>query len=189
MIEQESKKAGNQIESLTVGRVRELLDYDPATGIFTRKICRGGPNPVGAVAGSKSPTKRYVYVRVDMKMLKGHRLAWFVTHGRWPSAEIDHINGDGFDNRISNLREATRSENMRNCGMKSNNTSGFKGCRRKAGSWHARITLQGRQYYLGKFKTGEAASVAYAEAAKKMHGEFIRGVQATHTEGVATTSS
>lgn len=174
MIEQESKKAGNQIESLTVGRVRELLDYDPATGIFTRKICRGGPSPVGSVAGSQNKVG-YVVVRVDMHLIKGHRLAWFVSNGAWPIAEIDHINGVKFDNRIANLREATRTENVRNVGFRKANTSGFKGCRLKGGKWEARISIgKGKLKWLGYFETPEQASEAYKQAAIKYHGEFVR---------------
>ena len=116
----------------------------------------------------------YIIVRVDMHLIKGHRLAWFMTHGSWPENEVDHVNGDKTDNRIENLRKATRSENMRNCGMKRNNTSGFKGCRLREKGWQARITLQGKQHHLGFFKTAAEASAAYEEAAKKLHGEFMR---------------
>lgn len=90
--------------------------------------------------------------------------------------QADHIDGDGLNNRRSNLRLATPSENARNQRRSRDNTSGFKGVwwhkgRRK---WQAQIMAGGRQQYLGLFNTAEAAHAAYCEAAKSLHGEFAR---------------
>lgn len=176
-----TKNNGKQYENLTIDRVRELLDYDPETGIFTRRIYRGGTKSISEPAGY-THSKGYRIVRVDLEMIKGHRLAWFMFYGEWPKKEIDHINGNKDDNRIANLRQADRSENMRNCGMKSNNTSGFKGCRLREKGWQARITLRGKQIHLGFFGTALEASAAYEAAARELHGEFTRVKQPTRLE-------
>lgn len=88
--------------------------------------------------------------------------------------EVDHVNGNKLDNRSANLRLATRSENMRNTGPQSNNTSGFKGVsfQKDSGMWSAKIGLHGVRHHLGLFRSAELAHAAYCEAAKRLHGEF-----------------
>jgi len=98
--------------SLTRERLMELVSYDPSTGLFTSKVSRP-PCKIGKVLGSKQAAG-YVEFRLDYKSYLAHRLAWFYIHGDWPVGEIDHINQDRTDNRISNLRDVTRSENNRN---------------------------------------------------------------------------
>lgn len=87
-------------------------------------------------------------------------------------AYVDHINGDGLDNRRCNLRESTHALNMRNKRLYRNNTSGFKGVTRRNGRWRACITCNGRRVRLGSFDTAEAAGRAYDAAARELHGEF-----------------
>lgn len=87
---------------------------------------------------------------------------------------IDHRNGKGLDNRRSNLRPATRSQNMMNKGLSKKNTSGFKGVSRSGGRWAAVIGNNGQQVYLGSFDTPQMAALAYDEAARKLHGEHAR---------------
>lgn len=108
--------------------------------------------------------------------VKAHRVAMALVMGAWPTDEVDHINGVRSDNRLSNIRLATRSENMRNKKIASHNASGFKGVfwctqRRK---WRANIRADGKNIYLGHFTTPEEAHRAYIDAAEKMHGEFAR---------------
>lgn len=92
------------------------------------------------------------------------------------SAQVDHISGDGLDNRRSNLRLATHAENAANEGLRANNKSGAKGVgwhgqRRK---WYARIRANGCRYNLGLFNTLEEAKAAYEAASKQLHGSFGR---------------
>lgn len=105
-----------------------------------------------------------------------HRIIWFLVNGAWPKMHIDHIDGDKHNNRLSNLREASRSENNWNKGIYKSNTSGYKGVcfNTKSGRWQAQIKKHGVRKYLGLFDTPEAAADAYWIAAKEMHGEFAR---------------
>jgi hypothetical protein len=90
--------------------------------------------------------------------------------------DVDHVNGNGLDNRRSNLRLATRSENLRNRGRNRNNKSGYKGVSlfRQTGRWQARIMHNGRYHHLGFFADPKTAHDAYSEACLRYHGEFAR---------------
>jgi len=155
-------------------RVLELLDYNPDTGIFTRRVSRGS-QLAGSVAGTKH-VNGYICIQIDGKIYLAHRLAWLLSHGFIPS-EIDHINLIKDDNSIVNLRPATRQEIGRNTGKRVNNTSGFKGVsfHKASGKWNARAQdANGKRSHLGYFPTPEAASVAYEAYAMKLHGAFYR---------------
>lgn len=97
---------------ITQDRLRELLHYDPDTGIFTRLVSTGWRGKVGDVAGYKNPDG-YLVIMIDYKLYLAHRLAWLYTYGRFPEV-TDHINGVRDDNRIVNLREVTNWENAQN---------------------------------------------------------------------------
>ena len=86
-------------KSLTAERLREVLDYDPDTGVFTRKVRTASSVKVGDVAGSLNG-KGYIRIRVDGRLYFAHRLAWLYVHGEWPVDQVDHINGIKNDNRI-----------------------------------------------------------------------------------------
>jgi hypothetical protein len=148
--------------------IRGLLSYDPATGEFRWR-------KTGIVAGSPSH-HGYWKVRVLRRTCYAHRLAWFYVHGTWPIAHIDHINGNGCDNRIANLRVATRSQNLSNARKPKTNKSGFKGVSRckKTNKWRAQIQKDGKVRALGHFERPEDAHAAYCAAAKELHGQFWR---------------
>lgn len=105
--------------------MKDRLSYDRETGgFFWRK--RSGSQCAGNKAGTVS-ADGYVKIKITGKMFMAHRLAWLFTYGDWPRGEIDHINGDRADNRISNLRDVSRSANQRNAKRRRDNTSGITG--------------------------------------------------------------
>jgi hypothetical protein len=158
--------------TLTAHRLRCLLGYCPDTGRFVKK---GSLGEVGHLKRDDCG-KNYVIIRLDRKKYRAHRLAWLYVHGHWPSGHIDHVDGNGVNNAISNLREATNSQNCMNRGAQSNNQSGYKGVSwyKRDGKWIAKIAVGGKQTNLGYFSTAEEAHAAYAAAAAELHGEFAR---------------
>lgn len=158
----------------TAERVRELLDYDPATGTFTWRV-RCGRQAAGKPAGCVGPNG-YVLVSIDGTLLTAHRLVWFLETGEWPESDIDHRDLDTAHNQIDNLRLATRAQNNANCLPHKNNTSGFKGVHwdKKNEKWVAQITVNRKNRKIGRFLRIEDALAAYAGAAKAAWGDYAR---------------
>ena len=153
--------------------INQLLAYELETGIFTWRVSRGGWG-AGRVAGRLNPDG-YIRIGFNGKQIPAHIIAWAIAHGEWPSQKIDHINGVRSDNRISNLRLATQSQNVANSRIRSNNTSGYKGVSMVAsGRWLATIKVHGKSRNLGTHDTPEAAHEAYMMAAQAAFGEFSR---------------
>lgn len=155
---------------LTAARLRELLHYEPETGVFTRAMHRGGGRKVGDVAGSLDK-KGYRVIAIDGRAYKAHRLAWLYMTDRWPAEQIDHRNRQRADNRWRNLREADNAQNQQNIGLRSNNSSGFHGVswHRGQSKWCARITVDKRLRSIGYFRDPSEAGAAYAAAKRALH--------------------
>ncbi len=153
-----------------VARVRELLNYDPETGVLTWRVARRGPAVAGSVAGT--PVRGYVHVMVDGTLFYAHRLAWLLATGDDPGAsQVDHRDGNRANNRLANLRLATHAENARN---QRKQTTGryLKGAwRLPSGRFQATIKAP-LPLYLGTFDNEQAAHEAYVAAAKHHFGEF-----------------
>lgn len=117
-------------------------------------------------------TGRYVVRNLRKRTLYMHRMLLKAPTG----LDVDHINGNGLDNRRENLRLATHAQNQCNQKIRTDNSSGYKGVRWHSGDrrWRARITFQGREIWLGNFSTAELAHAAYCSAAQKLHGQFAR---------------
>ena len=184
--------ARKTLAGLTAEQLRALLHYDPETGLFTwregiahwraglpagTETTRGTKWATHVVIGlGTTSTRRYAEIGIRKNVYRAHRLAWLYVYGEWPERDIDHINGDGTDNRIINLRLATTAQNAMNRMLRRDNTSGVKGVswNKKSGQWLAHIGYGGKILHLGLFDTIEEAKVARLKAAKTLHREFAR---------------
>lgn len=172
----------------TPEQLRELLRYDPETGKLFWKERNGVNHPSGCRdvkrwnsrhAGKEALTASnaggYRYGNVMSTSLLAHRVAWAIMMAHWPNEEIDHINGVRDDNRWSNLRSASRTENARNH-KRVSGASYLKGVAPmgRSGKYQARIYSNGKLLYLGAYESEESAHRAYLSAANQLHGEFVR---------------
>lgn len=157
---------------ITQDILKAQLDYDPKTGLFTFRKKKGGMPP-GSVAGYVQKDG-YVAISINGIQYKAHRLAWLYVHGKFPQRHLDHINMKKDDNRLDNLREATRSQNHMNRKAYSNNKLGVKGVHMCGRRFRALIKKDGKQICLGVYAKLEDARAAYNKAAELMHGEFSR---------------
>ncbi len=154
--------------SLTFDRLKEVLTYDPDTGIFIWKINRAANKTLGKIAGTRM--KRDLSITVDGMAYKAHRLAWLYSHGEWPDIFIDHINGNAFDNRLINLRQADpaiNSQNRRKAGRRSK--TGLLGISPSKGKFRAHIQVDGKTRSLGTYSTPEQAHQVYLQAKRRHH--------------------
>lgn len=134
---------------LTQHRLKELLHYNPETGIFTRKTINKG-HITGSVNNNGSG-KKYIVIRVDNKLHYAHRLAWMYMTGEFPEIEIDHIDGNGCNNIFYNIRVAGKQENNKNSRLQKNNTSGCTGVVIVKNRWIAQVMVNGKNKYLGSY--------------------------------------
>jgi hypothetical protein len=157
------------VENLTAQRLRELLHYDPETGLFTRRIAHYG-HPAGSAIGS-THNVGYVRLHVDGRSYLAHRLAWLYMTGEWPEQQVDHRDGDRANNRFENLRDVTRSVNFQNQrrARGNNKHSALLGAFKKRDRWESRIKVDGAYIRLGTFRTAEEAHTAYIEAKRRLH--------------------
>lgn len=157
-------------DNFTVERLRQILHYDPETGVFTRLLQRGGAL-VGSVAGTQHHDG-YRQIKAFGRFYGAHRLAWLYVHGSLPTGHVDHIDGCRANNAIHNLRDVARSVNLQNQRKpRSDNTNGFLGVSLhvRTNKWYARIQLDGKQRNLGYFDTQEKAHQAYLIAKRTLH--------------------
>ena len=158
------------MSGLTAERLRELLHYDPETGVFTNRISRRRVR-AGDVAGGLDG-KGYVLIGIDKVKYRAHHLAWLYVHGEWPPDEMDHKDLVRHHNWITNLRLATQAQNNANRRKYRNNKSGFKGVYSSQGRWRAMIRIDRRGRHIGCFDTPEEAHAAYVAKAKELFGEY-----------------
>lgn len=157
---------------LTFTRLRELVEYDPATGKFKHIRMRSGVKHPNRMAGCYSKALGYVLIRLDRRLYYAHRLAWLYVHSEWPFDEIDHINGDRSDNRISNLRCVDRKTNQENIrSAPSTSASGFLGVMfdTQKQMYRSSITADGKRLHLGFFATPEEAHASYLTGKRLLH--------------------
>ena len=158
--------------------LQELFNYDQHTGVITRKIDSGKRWKAGQIAGSRNG-QGYVEIKVCGKIIGAHRIAWMLYYKEQAPDFIDHANRDVSDNRIGNLRAATKSQNGANRTAMANNATGIKGCyyvKSKApnlpGAWRAQCRVNKKLIDLGRHKTVELAQAAYNEFAATVFEEF-----------------
>lgn len=156
----------NELDHTTL---RECLKYDPDTGVFTWRKKIAHKVNIGAVAGNVMPIG-YRVLQLFKQRVYAHRLAWFYCYGVWPTGNIDHLNGDKDDNRISNLRDVTQQHNVQNerHPRRSNPYLGVSYDKQR-GKYLAQIRANGKTKNLGRFDTPEEARDAYLEAKRKLH--------------------
>lgn len=158
---------------ITQKTLKEVLHYNPDTGAFTW-IKSNSPRTVSGILAGNKHYEGYIRISLNNKDYLAHRLAWLYMFGSMPKNQIDHINGNRGDNRISNLRESSRHQNQGNQrNPHSSNTSGFMGVYfdKVRNKFVATISINGKNKNLGRFKTPEEAHQVYLEA-KRKHHEF-----------------
>jgi hypothetical protein len=153
--------------SLTQDALKSRFGYDPATGFFTHKK-NVSKMRTGDRAGSLNTRTQYRYIRFSTCNISEHQLAFLYQTGSFPVRHIDHINGDGLDNRWVNLREVTVQENSRNAKIRKNNKTGVMGVglHKPTKRWRAYINVSGKQLHLGLFDEFDDAVFARREAEK-----------------------
>lgn len=156
---------------LTVERLRYMIRYDKDTGYFYWNVAASDSIKVGDKAGF-TDGKGYWGIRIDKQAYRAHRIAWLYSYGEWPVNEIDHIDGDPSNNKISNLREATHAENLQNQRKpQKSNTTGYLGvCFCKKTFRYSAKLKDGSKYKSGPYRaTAEEAANDYLEFKRLYH--------------------
>ncbi len=167
------------MNKLTLDYAKEHLVYVPETGLFFwKKLPKRLNNPNLAFIGGHAGTihhSGYVFITLLGKKVAAHRLAWAWGNEDLPS-QIDHINGNRSDNRLINLRPASRSQNMHNAKLKNVNKSGHKNVQWDSESqkWRVRVRVDGKRFHIGRFADKEVAVKAANDFMVAHHKEFAR---------------
>jgi hypothetical protein len=161
--------------------IKENLKYDPDTGHlwWIKQNVTGPQRDLSRPAGHNSRGYLLVHIKYDGRgdnTIRLHRVAWFLYYGVWPKNHIDHINNIRDDNRIINLREATRFENQANQKIQMGGSSKYKGVswHKQHCKWYARVRVKNKTIYLGMYHNEEEAALAYNKAALEYFGEFAK---------------
>lgn len=159
--------------------LKKLFHYNPETGVFTRltQPCNSVKigDTVGHISKVKNSDLRYYLTQILGKHYKLHRLAFLYMTGEFPEQHVDHIDGNGLNNKWENLRDVTRSQNGRNRKININNNSGYPGVSyfKQTKKWRAAINIEkGTKKHLGYFDSFEEAKVVRIEAEKQT--EYVR---------------
>lgn len=169
----------NNLDDIEISRICELVDYSEHTGLLIWKLRESdlsfNKTFAGKVVGNKySPHKSrtsYIRLRIENRTYQAHRLIWALYHGEWPKGIIDHIDGNGTNNRIDNLRDVSEQDNFRNCRLSKNNTTGANGVWNQSGRYVAEIMVDRKKVCLGSYGTLEEATAA-RKAADKIYGFY-----------------
>lgn len=161
---------------LSHAELLRLLHYDPETGIFTWRVRAAQRVHIGDVAGSLNRGTGYRSIALNGNRFLEHRLAWLYMTGEWPKNQVDHKNLKRDDNRWSNLRAATGSQNKGNQRKQKDHRGNHKGAYidARGGRHFSKIIHNGVRHYLGRFDSEIEAHEAYCRKAKELHGEFAR---------------
>lgn len=158
-------------EYLSAQRLRDVLQYDEETGVFTwRQKCTSSRVSVGDEAGTLR--EGYVLIGIDGKDYRAHRLAWLYVHGKWPERDIDHRDLVKHHNWIANIRLATKGENQQNQrDARSNSRSKVLGVSwdKSRDKWVAKLKVDGKVVHYTRHKTMDDASAAYLSAKLAFH--------------------
>ena len=157
---------------ITQAELKELLNYDKNTGIFTWKISTSNRVYVGKEVSSKRNTG-YISIGIKNKDYLAHRLAWLYVYGYLPKY-IDHINNIRSDNRIENLREVTRIQNNQNSSISKNNTSKVKNVswHKQCKKWRVSLCVNNKRISFGLYNDLDLARLVAQEARNKYHKEY-----------------
>lgn len=160
---------------ITQQRLRDLFHYDPETGFLTNRVNRGRRAKIGMVCGTGPCPKGYLTVVISKKSYRLHRIIWAYVHGEWPEV-LDHKDCNGCNNRLKNLRIATKSQNMMNSRKRGDNTSGVKGIcwNREKSKWTASLWKNGKQKFLGYFENKNEAIDLLQKTRLQLHGDFSK---------------
>ena len=154
---------------ITIEHLRESLDYNAQTGIFTWRKNHRRPDLIGKTAGSIH-SAGYISISIHNVKRLAHRLAWFYVTGVMPEGHIDHINGNKLDNSFDNLRQVTRFGNLQNMRQATKaNKVGLLGVSAHQGKWRAQIMVNGKRIRASGFDTPELAHQKYLELKREHH--------------------
>lgn len=149
--------------------IEDQITYDPDTGLFKWLEYNQPRKKKGWFSGTDRGNG-YLVIKINNKLVRTHRLAWYLMKGEWPKNQIDHIDGSRSNNKLSNLRDVPQAENMQNRQkVRVDSKTGVLGVAHQRGRYRAYIRINGKKKNLGTFDTPEQAHQAYLEAKRKYH--------------------